>query len=217
MERRKPKSSRIKPVKRNEVLTLSREHIPAIQVVPTYHKVLRFRNLNTDATAETTLTIGDLLAALGVVSVSSTQGYMVAKAVKVLKIEIWGAPKSDDDSSYAETFIDWHSSSGFSSGNKKADISISNAHPVYVSSKPPRGSLCEFWCELTTVQYATIRVPINGIVDVTVNWKQAEESLNGPVTSIFSVGFMYYGKLDFSTTALLAPVGLASFGSSGKH
>jgi hypothetical protein len=156
------------------------------------------------------------LAALGVVSVTSTSGYCVAKAVKVKKIVIWGAPKSDDDTSYAEAFIDWHSSSGFSSGNKKSDISISNAKPCFVSSKPPVGSLCEFWNELTSVQYCTIRVPVNGIVDVHVNWKQAEEGVVGPIVSIFSVGFMYYGKLDFSTTALLAPVGLASFGSDSS-
>jgi hypothetical protein len=206
---RKQRSNKSK--KKTITTTREEDDIPQIQLIPTYYKVLRFKNLNTDPSADVTLLIGDLLSALGTVSASSTTGYPFAKSVKVKRISIWGAPKSDSSGAFSEAFIDWHSSSGFSSGNKKSDISISNARPCFVTSTPPRGSLCEFWCELTTVQYVTIRVPLGGIVDVHVDWKQAEAAVS-PITSIFSAGFVYYGKLDFSTNALLEPVGLESFG-----
>lgn len=143
------------------------------------------------------LNIGDLLTSLGVIGMDTGNAAAVAKAVKVKSITIWGTPKSDSDHAKSEAFIDWHSSSGFSSGNKKQDVSLSNAKPCYVHSKPPRGSLCEFWCELGTVQYCTVRVPAGGVIDVAVDWKQAEDIcylVTG--TLLFDAGKMLFGKLD---------------------
>jgi len=191
--------------------SLQDRDIPQYQTVPTFSRKLRFRNTNTDATADVPLLIGDLLAAIGVNSATSTTGYTIAKAVKVRRITIWGAPKSDSAGDYSEAMIDWHSSSGFSSGNKKEDVSISNAKPCYVTSKPPRGSLCEFWCENGSVEYCTIRMPLGGIIDVDISFKFAEAQ-TALITSIFSPGFLYYGKLDFTNNALIVPLGLESFG-----
>jgi hypothetical protein len=190
--------------------------IPQIQLLPTFHSILRYRNIETSTDYQDfTLNIKDLLGGIGVIAATTGSANGIARSVLIKRISIYGAPKGDTTDTDCQAFIDWHNSTGFSSGNKKADFSVSNAKPLFLTSKPPRGSISEFWSELNSMTYATVRIPRGGIIDVDVVWKGAESTTNSYVLTLgFTPGNFYRCKLDFSAggSPVLLPVGMASFG-----
>jgi len=202
----KNKSKRTKQRQFLEVRDAS--DIPQLQLQPVFQRTLRFVNAS-GTQLQAILNSADLLCCLGMIASDSNNGHALARTVKVKKIQIWGVPKSDSDGAWQEAYIDWHNSTSFASGFKVGDVSVSNARPLHVHSKPPKDSVCNFWMQGETIQYASISMPTGGIIDITVNFTMADQAtVTQNVLAYFTVGEMRYGKLDQSTTASLIPVGL---------
>jgi hypothetical protein len=183
---------------------------PQIETSPTFSRVLRFQNQNSTAIS-TPLNALDLMNACGKYSYTSSGLTIAAVAynVKVKKIEIWAAPLSDSTGAFATASLDWHSSSAFGSGKKVSDISVSNARPLHLVSKPPRESICRFWMQDPTVQYVTITVPPGAVIDVHVNYTMPDNDIHSSTNvSFLTVGRVYYGSLDYTVGDHLQPTDL---------
>lgn len=170
---------------------------PQLDTQPTFNRRLRFVQTNSGQKV-IPLTSVDMFNALGFLVDFSTTAYPMAYTFKIKSIEIWASPKSDSDNSWQHASIDWHNSTSFASGKKVSDVSISNARPLHVYSKPPKDSVCNFWIQNTGVQYVTLDVPTGAIVDVVVSYTMADSTTheNVLVGLVDNSPQIYYGYLD---------------------
>lgn len=181
---------------------------PQLDTQPVFSRRLRYVNTSGEQQISA-LRSGDLFNALGYVQ----EGLNIvpfAYTAKVKLIEIWATPKSDSDDSWQHASIDWHNSTSFASGKKVSDVSISNARPLHVISRPPRDSVCNFWMQAPGIEYCTLDIPRGAIVDIVVNFTLADSVTHA--TSISQVGTnqnVYYGRLDYFTGGYLKPTDLA--------
>lgn len=200
--------SKTKNKKREFLGVRDESDIPQLQLQPIFQRTLRFVCASSGQ-HNAPLNSADLLCALGMIASDSNTGHALARTVKVKKIQIWAVPKSDSDGAWQEAYIDWHNSTSFASGFKVGDVSISNARPLHVSSRPPKESVCNFWMQGDSIQYVTVSVPAGAIIDITVNFTMADEAtVSQNILAYFTVGEMRYGKLDQTSGAQLIPVGL---------
>jgi hypothetical protein len=185
------------------------EHPPQRQSQPVLSRVLRFVN-TASVQVEFQVNSFDLICALGVIPITSSTAYAICKSVKLKRVQIWAAPKSDSDSAHKEAFVDWDTNTSFGCSKRVSDVSMSNAHPLYIDTKPPKEGVSSFWSYGNpVVNLATVSVPTAAVVDVTVNFTMADRSmLLQTISLFFTVGQISYAKLDQSGTAALMPVGL---------
>jgi hypothetical protein len=183
---------------------------PQLDTQPTFFRKLRYIQIG-DSQKEISLLSDDLFNALGYMTFTSDglSKSAIAYTVKVKKIEIWAAPKSDSDGAWQHASIDWHNSTSFASGKKVSDVSISNARPLHVVSKPPRDSVCNFWMQNGGIQYVTISVPVGAIVDIDVSYTMADNATHSSTGSTFHPpGYIFYDFLDNTTGGFLQPTDL---------
>lgn len=173
---------------------LKHEDIPQISAQPVFKRRLRFRNSNAGEVL-TTLRSDELFNSCGMIAEGFSR-YPIAFAVKVRRITIWGAPKSDTSGAFSQIDVDWHNSTSFASGKKYTDCSISNAHPAYLTCKPPPNSVCNLWMQSTGIQYCEIRVPEGAIIDLDVSYTLADDLVHSfagatnQATALFVMGYL---------------------------
>ena len=185
---------------------------PQLMAQPVFNRTLRFIN-SQSGTRDIPLNSLDLFAALGCISLGGSSANCIAYTAKVKRISIWCTPKSDSDGAWQNVAIDWSNSTSFSSNKKVSDASISNARPAHVSSKPPLESVCNFWLQGTSVQYATITCPLGAIVDINVSFTTCDSKgvHTQTIQGVQPLGTFFYGYLDESTRSVgfgLQPVDL---------
>jgi hypothetical protein len=188
------------------------EHIPKLMAFAEVTRTIRFRN---SAVYNGPLNVGGLLMAAGMVQFANNSSACVFKSLKVHRIRIWAAPKTDSTGERRIADVQWASSSGFSKGQKPYDVSISNAEPLFIETRPDKNSLCSSWMSLFTVQYANINLPdIGAIVDVHASFVQNNgQGVNVTTALIGTVGTQYFGYLDSTGSGNIAVVG--PIGSTG--
>jgi hypothetical protein len=177
---------------------------PMYLSLPSYSVKLRFVCTNT-VQADYVLDAGNLCIATGcVVDTANSRAYAPANVVKIRKIQIWAAPKSDTTDGVKTASIDWHNSTGYASGKKISDTSVSNARVLYVSSKPPSNSISSFWMELWATQFATVSLPPYAVIDISLTYRCAHSTMNYRSISNYistpASNTLFHGRLDFNSS-----------------
>lgn len=194
MDRKRSKKAKSFGAAREQT-RLRNEKIPKIPCYPAIRKTLRFRN---SAAYSGALSVGGLLMSGGMIAFATNSSSCIHNSVKVHKIRIWSAPKSDSTGEFRQASVQWNSSSGYSCTQKFYDTSISNADPLYVESRPQKDSLASEWMSLFTVQYCNIALPDVGcIVDIDCSMVQSvSQGVNVTTALAATLGYLYYGNLD---------------------
>lgn len=146
---------------------------PQMNMQPTNHRKLRFVNQATSDIHEVIFS-GQVLASLGAISTSTTEGFCICSSFKIKKIDIWATPKSDSDGAWQSAFIEWKNSTSFSKSTREQDISNSNARPLHLSSSPPKFSVCDFWVHGPAVELFNLKVPTGAIIDISLDYTIAD-------------------------------------------
>lgn len=209
------------PRKKQQKVDKERLEPPSFLSLPVMHRRLRFRNT---ATTDQTFIINaiGIFCALGFIPDNLNDRAYACRTKNILikKIQVWAAPKSDSSDAFKTASIDWHNSTGYCSGKKKSDTSISNTRCLYISSKPPKNSVSNFWIESSNTEIVTLHLPPSAIVDLSVNYTINEGLCAYASMSNFTIGSpvlntVYHGRLDFNSSAnsggYLIPVDLVTF------
>lgn len=183
---------------------------PQFAMQPTNHRRLRFLNA-ASSDLYTTIFSGDLIQTLGAISTGTSLGadaYTIASSARIKSVDIWAAPKSDSDGAWQSAYVEWKNSTSFSKSTRTEDISISNARPLHVHSKPPSLSVSDLWFHGPDVELFTVKIPQGGILDLVVDYLLCD--INEPVLVSLSAtepaGKMVYDKLDKRSSAALIQV-----------
>jgi len=185
--------------------------IPAIDATPSFHHKFRFRATSAVLVGGSTGTVTRAqLMNLVSVATTTTNQYRIINAIKVSKIEVWGPPPALG-SGPTSIQLEWR-------GNNAPSVYISDT-PMgvdwgYISSKPPRGSNCEWWTQSNstlTEGMFNLSGPIGMIVDVSVQVRlqdqaNADAAENGTAAAS-TVGRMYYNYLSGFGNGVLIPEG----------
>lgn len=201
-----PKAMVVVPRKKQQKQDKERLEPPSFLSLPVFHRRVRFRNSATADNTTFVITAGMICTTLGfLVDSLNDRAYPITKNILVKKIQIWAAPKADSSSGFKTASIDWHNSTGYCSGKKKSDSSISNTRSLYISSRPPNHSVSNFWIEAFNTEIVTLVLPPSAIVDLSVSYTASEGQLSWVSMSNFpgtpSNNTMYYGRLDFNSSA----------------
>jgi len=183
---------------------------PTLDVVPQGHNVYRFTNAAAQAGA--TVSIADLLGAIGVIGkVAATSVTTVASSVKVNKITIWPSPAATG-TGYAT--LTWDPILTGVNKDKLVDRSLPEGISVTGPSvnRPPRGTFAGEWLEAAGGNVFVIGASSLSIVDVDLSFTLASVgSLQTTVNvATANVGQIYYLALDGPGTNAFTPVGLPS-------
>jgi hypothetical protein len=184
--------------------------IPQIALQPVYSRILRFVN-TADVAITRDFISDDMFGAIGQMAVTTSAAHSIAGSFRVKRIQIWASPKSDSDGAWQEAYVDWVNNTSFGSHKRFGDVSISNAKPLHVNTTPPKESVCNLWIQKTGIYYATMRLPPGAVIDVHVNYTMLDQDKVGVLSTIalfYTVGEMFYGKLDQTGGASLIQVSM---------
>lgn len=185
---------------------------PQLLANPVFNRRLRFVNTNTISNVGTRLIYGDLFAALGVFSYGDV-GYCIAHSVRVNSIEIWAAPKADSTGSASNATIEWSSNTAFGNNKRMSDMSISNARPLHLYTKPTQEVVANFFCSSPAVEYAALDLPQGAIIDINVSYVQAYGLPHDVVLPLALTSPLEYynGNLDAQVGGFYRPIGVRSY------
>jgi hypothetical protein len=203
MDRKRSKKAKSLRAARDNITRSPNEKIPKITAYPAIRKTLRFRN---SAAYSGALNVGGLLMSGGMVAFATNSSACIHNSVKVHRIRIWSAPKTDSTGEFRQANVQWNSSSGYSCTQKFFDTSISNAEPLFVESRPQKDSLAHDWMSLFTVQYCNISLPDVGcIVDIDCSMIQSvSQGINVTTALAATLGHLNYGNLDSTGSGNIA-------------
>jgi hypothetical protein len=163
----------------------------------------------------------DLLAAPGVMAVTTNSAYLIAAAIKVKRVRCWLAPMSVASGvasiPYSSISVNWYNSAGQSSTREITDSSLSLTAPACVSTVPERNSLCSFWIN-TSGSGNVFEINVTGnnsnltlMIDVEMDYVLSNQTI-GPssitTASSLTPGTMYYTPLDGVSSHTFYRVGL---------
>jgi hypothetical protein len=184
---------------------------PAMQVVPRIKKTYRYNV--TGSPSGTAVTVGSLLAAMGAIgTVANTTIVSLCSSVRIKKIKIWPALNAAGSGNSLDTYVVWASSIANQPDEKK-DATLQTGSTVGRSMiyRPQAKSLGSFVWNSTSAATVlfNITAPQGSIVDITLDgWFANSIAPYAQAVGTATVGSVYFGCLDGSTTHLLPPVGL---------
>ncbi len=156
------------------------------------------------------VTYQDMLVVAGMVcTVVNTTCVPLATAFRLHAIRVWGAPGTAAAASVVSVrFVTANNAPSVEYSN----VAMTTSRPAFLKAKPPRGSNSTFQLGYVSAQSLFgLTVPAGGIVEIDVtHWfydtGAAPTFTQGVVAG--TLGVLYYGHLDQSTTNYLVPVGL---------
>lgn len=189
-------------VVRNQQLLMQSGFPPPINAVPIRNAHIRYRSTGTVLIRD--IYRRDLLNLCYGVQNTSTFGINLFGAVKLNRVDCW-AFLGGGDTSVLDVAIDLTMSSD--TGPHKRKVDVGNAmRPAYVSMKPDRFSLANFWSnsvsDLTEVLFTVNSTSALGtVVDIWIEWTQAD-GVDRFVTLPVAAGnnLFLYNNLDNSTS-----------------
>lgn len=183
---------------------------PQMNMQPTFRRRMRFLN-SADVTCQDVIKSIDVLGALGCLATATnigTESFTIASAARIKSVEIWGAPKSDSTGAWCSAVVEWKNSTSFSKSTRVEDVSISNARPLHVFTKPPKNSVSDLWFHGPAVELFHIKVPPGAIIDLVVEFLicDIKEPLSVTLPAIASEGDMIFTPLNLSSLNCLPQI-----------
>ncbi len=178
---------------------------PAISATPSARYRLRF-NAQTGAVVNSTITIRDLYDCV-CMGISATNARRVFGAIRLRKIELWGAPVSSSTPTVNTVAIrDLTVSPVGGRDQVISDTHLGADRPAHVSWKPSKGSMASMWLDpgqttallsLSCAQGSVLDVTFDGVLGA------APGFVNSLVTATFSgaAGVVYIRALDSNSGA----------------
>lgn len=130
-------------------------------------------------------------------------------SVKVVKVEVWGAPASDGASATVAVEFTQDSTTVGARRQSHSDTTVTTARPAYLCAHPAPGSLASMWLSDSESgsTFMEITCPIGGIVDLhySLVFRNTEVHIAGQTAVGASVGYVY--TCSVNDAADLVPVG----------
>jgi hypothetical protein len=176
-----------------------------------------------------TVTSADLVNSCGGMAISTTQIAVIAVAVKLKRVQVWSAVPitSGLSSTNVNTLrFTWGGVDNTPGTTNQiiSDTSLTNSRPLYISTRPPKGSLSSWWMQADagepifvvngiSAAGAITSCPAGTVIQVDAEFKlYASRAAGGLVlpTAAVVVSTFYYPLLDASSTKTCVPVDLPS-------
>jgi len=171
----------------------------------------------------------DIILSGGVVGVSASLSYGFCLAAKLRRVQVWSAVPITTSTSTANVNtlrFTWGGAdnSVASPYSVVSDTSLTNSRPLYVDTRPPKGSIPSFWMQNDTGEVlftingisstgAITSAPAGTIIQVDVMYKLYATRTVGASwapSAAVTTGTTYYPPLDATSTKLCVPVDLPS-------
>lgn len=173
----------------------------------------KYRYASIALQAATTITVKNLLEAMGQVQTDATHVQSVFSCVRIKKVQIWGPAAAAGG--HADISVRWATGGNNVVDDVKTNTTISTANSCYYESTPPPNTFSSMWWDsaaAATVLF-DISCPANAIVDVMLEGR-LRNSIAQPTTTVVvvakTVGTLFYGYLDGPATANFFPEGRPS-------
>lgn len=141
------------------------------------------------------------MAVAGIVAVSTTTSGVLARAIRLRKVEAWFVAATAGTP--VEAVIDWNSSAAaggtYSPTSSVQEVAMSTAEYSHLKSSPPPLSAASLWHDGSdTTGIMTLTLPAGGIVDITCDfvYNDSNAVLSGASISGATVGLWYHKQPD---------------------
>ncbi len=158
------------------------------------------------------ITQQDLLLSAGMVcTVVNTTCVPLAAAFRLHRISVWGCPGTAAAASTVS--VRWVSASN-SPSKEVSNTAMTTSRPAYLTTRPPAGSSA--WFELgyvASIAVFGLTVPAGGVVEIDIThwfYDTGSAAVFTQGVAAGTLGVLYFGRLDQSTTNVLIPSGLPS-------
>jgi len=134
---------------------------------------------------------------MGLIAVSSTQGYAIHRSFRIKRISVW-SPAAAPGSSIATCTIYFPASGGtFETAKEYTDSSLSPSYPAYLSIRPPSNSYASMWYISTTNPVFQLTCGAYSIIDIELDGVFSDGVGASTYTLVAATtGALYYSPLD---------------------
>lgn len=151
-----------------------------------------------------------LLMAGMVCTVVNTTCVPLAVSFKIHRFRLWGCPGTAAANSTVS--VRYQTANSLPS-REDSNTAMTTSRPAFLQTKPPKGSSLDFQLGYTATNAVGMTVPAGGIVEVhATHWfyDTGAAAVATQAVAAGTLGVLYYGYLDQTSTKYMAPLGLPS-------